>query len=244
MTAVPMRRRMFGWCLIAISCGIAFAGCASPEAHERLDRQPNNAAIQSWPAPPDVPRIREDGEGPFPSSWPTAAVVCSSRDAVGPLDCTLFLLAGRRLSLDRPVEQIADYTRLAVPCSSSGLRGRWVELAKDQPPFFVLVHDSGGTGGLSVRVFQHSVGYPVEGEQTHSFVEIVAGESRIPPLIGDVDADQVNDLLIGTDATNSSGASSTPQWYRILKWKDGAVRETGEIASSDVQHVTPSLPRL
>lgn len=202
-----------------------------------------------WLAPAGEPYWRDDGEGPYAPSWPTMAVVCKyatnapGADTRGSLwDSTLFLMALPDLRESHALQLIPSGARFAVPCRSE-CRGAWVRFAPPPAePFFVLAHASGGSIGDIVRVFGHSISYntPHTGDsafQDHSFDVSFRAYSRITPLIGEVDQDGFVALLVGSEATNSSGAPGTPQRYRVIKLnsEQGGFDKTREIEAADAK---------
>jgi hypothetical protein len=224
-------------------------GCAAAPS----DAQRGSLAlVKMWPAPPSAPpeyRYREDREGPFPASWPTLAFVARTRaqadydDSWG--DATLFLVSGPHLTAaDDLLSLVAsarfvDRCHLFPPADIGPARpcyGAWVQMAKrGAEELFVLVDCSGGTSYRRVRAYQHIIEFrPVY--QCHWFDRVLEDDSRVPVYVGDQDGDGAEELLIGSEETNASGAAETPQVYRVMKWSNDHRRmeEVGEVDASDV----------
>ncbi len=203
-----------------------FSGCTRPHATQPRTQRDDPQVLQVWPRPADKWRSRADGEGPYPPSWPTAAILCQNRvesDASTVLyDATLFLLAGPELDLSTPISAIPKHAKYACRCRAGDARGHWLPLARESADFFLLVSECGGTAGLQIEAFAQRVDYAdhtrEDAYQCHSFSQFFVGNSRIPPYMADVDHDGAIELIIGSDVTNSSGAPDTPQIYWIMKW--------------------------
>jgi hypothetical protein len=211
--------------------------------------------VKVWPRPPSAPpehRFREDGEGPFPPSWPTIAFVGRTKTQVqyDPTfgNATLFIACAPDLAPDGELLSLvanvglADTCNLFPPPFSDGpgpqepCYGAWVRMAGlGSEEHFALVDASGGTAGRRVRVYYHDIAFSPN-FQHHSFERVFWDNSRIPVCAGDFDDDGCDELLIGSMETNSSGAPGTPQTYRIIKWSKARLKmeEVGQIDASEV----------
>ena len=226
-------------CLLFVFLNVLVSGCEKPTTAQPEQETKKLTVLKVWKCPPDQPYWREDGEGPFPPSWPTTAVLCQSRtqaDNPGSIvsSASLFLLAGHEFEQEPTIESLAADTQYVTGASTDS-DGRWVTLAKkSEQDFFVLVGPSGGTASIEVTIYKHNVSYNDE-FQGHGFGLVFLGASRIIPLLVDVDDDSFFEVLIGSEETNSSGAPGTPQIYRILKWDEEAkeIRDIGQVAEAE-----------
>lgn len=187
-----------------------------------------------------TPPYREDGEGPFPRAWPAAAVVIPlDRDASA--QATLFLLAAADLSVTNVIQSIPTASRFARECRIPA-RGHWINLTGCSLPVFILVYDSGGTAGENVEVFSRSLSFGfdwpdcgAECTQIHTFTCLLEAPSRLPPYVADTDGNGTLEILVASDATNSSGALDTPQIYDVWAWGDGQFNLVGQLAADEIK---------
>ena len=211
--------------------------------------------VNVWVCPSEGMREFEKGKGIYPLFWPTAAIVCrygprkGQAQYAGPLlDATLFLVAGKDFDSKRPLRGLARSARFASPCRTSELRGHWLWLSPDQAsPVFILVYASAGTGGIRIDAFARSAAYTDPSDPTafqdHYFRRVLTTQSRIPPYYGDPDGDGQVEIFVAAEVTNMSGAPGTPNIYRVLRWEDHGLRETGQIQESTLlQKVTKLTP--
>ena len=227
----------------AIIVGTMLCGCGGPTAPEIL---------KVWPAPPTTPT--DTPKGVYPAAWPTVAFAGrfapdSKHDVSSVLagDATIFFAAGPNLDTEQPPTRLVSCVRFATACNTSSLRGYWFQFGpKEYEPYFVLIHDSGGTIGARVRVFHHSVIYSdyqdPAGFQSHYFGVDLEEGSRIPPYAGDIDGDGMPELLVAAHVTNGSGAEGTPKRYRVFDWKDNGLAVVREIEACDLD--TDLMTRL
>lgn len=149
--------------------------------------------------------------------WRIVAVASRPRHitrSMGSLDGTIFLIAapsGAELDQGGYI-----YTRYAEVCGTVGLIGEWVRMSRVNPTYFVLGYDCGGTAGLQIRIFAHRWS-GTDREEEHFFNEVFNGYSRLEPYVGDLDGDGVEEILVGTEASNDSGAIDAPRIYRVIK---------------------------
>lgn len=216
------------------------AGCSTVD--RATGPRDEDWVLAVWACPPDPGgHFREDGEGPYPASWPVAAVLCSYSDraderrfhGVMP-DATLFLVASKDLDVDSPLDELHRTARFAYPCLVGAPSGVWLKLCAPYE-HFVFVHESGGSVGPRVVVIEHRILFTLTDDdfQSHMFGIVFMGGSRIPPYYGDIDGDGRIELLVASEETNSSGAAGTPQTYRIVEWRDGQVQVTGTVGADD-----------
>jgi hypothetical protein len=176
--------------------------------------------------------MRADGEGPFPASWPTYAVVCQNYEQErghGSSNATLFLASGPDLPQGETADGILPYADLAAPClvgPKGSYAGVWASMKRDGEMSFVFADWAGGIIGLRVRIFDQDpieYGGPAFGGdyQVHSFHAALDDGSRLPVYVGDTDGDGFDELLIASTESNDSGAPGTPERWRVIKWEGG-----------------------
>ena len=215
--------RQIGLLIVAVQL---IVGCSTTP-----DSQIDVVAV--WMCPVNqTPYYRADGEGPYAPSWPTAAVICrnapraqGAQDRTLTHDGTLFLLSAPDLTSGNVVHCLPHAARFASSCFTDA-RGHWLRLSPLREPLFVLVHESGGTAGLIVRVFDHSIIYDHPDHhgpgawQSHSFAEVFDDNSRLPPLAGDVNGDGRMELLLANDAGNIQKPFAERTTYQVFAWDD------------------------
>jgi len=209
----------------------------------RPDLQGNGLELRVlhvWQAPPSPPaRYREDGEGPFPPSWPALAVVTQDAEQAergGGIvsNATLFLVSGPGLKSTASIGNLLSHTRFATHChvgDDDSCAGAWVLFGDTDETRFVLVDWAGGTIGLAVRVFDQRVGY-LGDYQSHIFDVALYDGSRLPVYLGDADGDGRTELLIASEVSNNSGATGTPRLWRVMKWVGAGMVEIGEVGQA------------
>ena len=234
-----MRHPQVLTCLCALLF-LSLGSCALREVGDPITS--NLHVIGMW----EMPRhsddfYRSDGEGPFPPSWPVFAIVGQSLSQAAYdsalREATFFLVAGPGLGSSDPLSRLISNTRFATHCNARDLRGRWIRFPK-APELFVLVYESGGTGGYAVRVFEHSLGFGVNYRfQDHTFWEVFSGMSDGTVYIGDVTGDGDDELLLRCDTTFHTSSDGDPGRYEILQWKDGQIAEIGEMDEDSVEEM-------
>ena len=239
---------------VPLLVGFAFVGCATTETARVNHEHDGEGVVGLWVAPASRgPTYREDGEGPYPPSWPGAAIVCryaptEHGERVEPLfedDATLFLVAAPGFDERDPLCGLAHTARFASPCSTAGIRGHWLEMSASSPSVYVFLYDSGGTMGLRVQVFSRGVWHSFTSDlQRHVFHCEFDGGSRIPPYSGDLNNDGALELYVATEATNVSGARDHPRVYRVLEWIEGAIKETGTVSEEELLRSEDALTPL
>ncbi len=241
---VPRRLSVCGYVLVIGAATFSAATCGRPPLSREGGSAPL-ALIKMWQAPPSAPaehRYRDDGEGPFPASWPTFAFVAKTeaqqqcRASWG--GATLFLSSGSGLAPTDGIVRLVAHARFAVDCRTwpdIPCHGAWVRMGGlVEEEHFVLVDASGGTAGRRVRVHEHQIMFNLDW-QDHWFREVFYGLSRLPVYAGDIDADGRDEILLGTEESNSSGAAGTPKVYRIMKWSGTQMEEAGQVDASVVR---------
>ena len=225
--------------------GLAGSFFLQSDADESTQLEPE--VVKAWKAPPGKPYWRDDGFGPYAPSWPTWAVICTNaphvpsakKRAVTP-DSTLFLMASPDLRESNLFKSIPHTARFATACQDDA-RGAWVRFAAPlAKPFFVLFDTSGGTCGDQIRIFDQQVGYetPHVGEgvfQNHTFGQVFYRNCVLSPLIGDVDGDGGDELLVSEIIALGPSIAESEWGYRIIKPKDGKFQVVGDIDESQLK---------
>lgn len=148
-------------------------------------------------SPPDPRNLPAE----YTQSWPTAAVMLRQGPDPGLHNSCLTFLAHPSLDMANPLDKVPSALRFAVSCRERGV-GRWLVLDQSRLAVFLFVNPHGSIP-FRVRVFEHHVVYGSRlsrrgqyVDQYHRFFLRVDQDSREPPLVGDMNGDDREEIFI------------------------------------------------
>ena len=171
---------------------------------------------------------RPDGQSPLPPAWPVVAFVTQTeRQAAyrGVLsNATLYLAAGPDIRKSDSAARLLTAARLATPCRSAHLGGRWLRFARGQAELFSLVYDAPVSGAV-LSLFTDDAWHD-EQYQSHQFSRVFTCASRLPVYFGDINNDGKNELLVSVEPGGKADPAYT---YRVLQWTGQTVTAIGQV---------------
>ena len=218
--------------ILSVVTVVAMFGCVSSQDRP-LSQTCNVLAV--YEESPFITVERDDRDTMSDCRWPAMAVVVETASGGPTSPATLFLLA-RPGKTELTANDVVGFSRLAFPCSSIGVRGRWI--VGEGHPVFLMAFASGGTGGDRIVAFAHKTIWTWSSPplQQHYFYQILDTQSRMPILLVDVDGDGFPELLVATEETNCSNTEleDNPKMYRVIRIADNSGDLIKEIHRDEV----------